>query len=304
MISRKSGLAPLLPLPLLLLLGACGGADLPPASPPPAPPVEEPAPEPVAVEEPTEARPPSLPDIAFGPTNHSDMPAKPPQVKIASPRMDQVIADNPLDFAIKLDVRDWPTEHGGAHLHLILDDQPYKAIWDAREPIKIGDLLGPGETLSEGEHRLIAFASRQNHESVKTKGAISVVRFWVGKKGQSEWKPNSDPMLVFSRPKGTYNGSMADGVLVDWYLVNAKLGDTHQLRATVKGPGIEEIGRIVTITEWRPWTLDYLRSGDYTVTLELLDPAGALAPGAWNSTTRTFTVNRDAEDDKAPEAAH
>lgn len=292
------------PLPLALLLGACGGSDLQPPVPPPAPPppaVEE-APEPV-VEAPAEPAPPSLPEIAFGPTTPSEQPAKLPQVKIAAPKMDQLVAKDAENLAIKLDVKDWNTHHGGPHIHLILDDRPYMAIWDPKEPVKIADLLGPGETLQEGEHRLVAFASRQNHESVKAKGAISVVRFWVGKKGKSDWKPNADPMLVFSRPKGTYNGALADNVLVDWYLVNAQLGDKHQVKATVNGPGLAESGHVAKVTEWRPWALDYLRSGDYTITLELLDAAGEPVPGAWNKTTRTITVNRDA-DDASPPSAH
>jgi len=82
--------------------------------------------------------------------------------------------------------------------------------------------------------------------------------------------------------------------------VNAKLGETHQLRATVHGPGIEETGRQLTVTEWRPLALDYLRSGDYTITLELLDAEGNPVPGAWNEATRTITVNREAADAQPP----
>jgi len=287
-------------LPLVLFLVACGGKEQPPPQAPytpPPPPVETPS-EPV--ETPAEPQAPSLPDVSFGPTRASDQPAKAPRVQITAPKMDQVLTGTPEDFAVKLDVKNWETAHGGAHVHLILDDRPYMAIYDTKEPIKLSSLLGPGETLSEGEHRLVAFASRQNHESVKQKDAVSVVRFWVGKKDKSDWKPKTDPMLVYSRPKGTYNGSAADNILVDWYLVNAKLGETHQLRATVHGPGIEETGRQLTVTEWRPLALDYLRSGDYTITLELLDAEGNPVPGAWNETTRTITVNREAADAQPP----
>lgn len=293
---RAFGLAS---LPLVLLLAACGGKEQPaPQAPFTPPPVAVP-PEPV-VEAPVEPQEPSLPDVAFGPTRPSEDPATPPRVQITAPKMDQVLSGTPEDFTIKLDVKNWNTHHGGPHVHLILDDRPYMAIWDPKEPIKLSSLLDAGETLSEGEHRLVAFASRANHESVKMKDAIAVVRFWVGKKGKSEWKPKSDPMLVYSRPKGTYNGSAADNVLVDWYVVNAKIGETHKVRATVHGPGIEETGRMVTVTEWRPLALDYLRNGDYTITLELLDPEGNVAPGAWNRTSRTITVNRDAKDAPAP----
>lgn len=289
-------------LPVVLLLTACGGAEPPPPEVPstPLPPPVAVPPEPVAevpVEEPQE---PSLPDVSFGPTSPSEQPAKAPRVQIVAPKMDQVLTGTPEDFAVKLDVKNWETQHGGPHVHLILDDRPYMAIYDPKEPIKLSSLLGPGEKLSEGEHRLVAFASRSNHESVKMKEAVSVVRFWVGKKDKSEWKPKTDPMLVYSRPKGTYNGSAADNILVDWYLVNAKLGEQYQLRATIHGPGIEETGRSLTVTEWRPLAIDYARNGDYTITLELLDLEGNPVPGTWNTASRTITVNRDATDDKAP----
>src|SRR6266699_2733027 len=56
-------------------------------------------------------------------------------------------------------------------------------------------------------------------------------------------------MLVYSRPKGTYNASKADHVLVDWYLANAELGDgKFSLKANVSGPGIEGDGRSLKIT--------------------------------------------------------
>ena len=134
------------------------------------------------------------------------------------------------------------------------------------------------------------------------KGPSRRSHFWVGKKGKSEWKPK-DPMLVYSRPKGTYNGSKADHVLVDWYLVNAELGEgKYSIKATVSGPGIEG-DRTLKITEWKPYALDNLRNGDYKVSLELDDKDGKAVPGAWNSTTRTITINRDAADDPAPTPA-
>jgi hypothetical protein len=126
------------------------------------------------------------------------------------------------------------------------------------------------------------------------------VHFWVGKKGKSEWKAK-DPMLVYSRPKGTYNASKADHVLVDWYLANAELGDAKfSLKANVSGPGIEGDGRSLKITEWKPYVLENLRNGDYKISLELDDKEGKPVPGAWNSTTRTITINRDAPEDPAP----
>src|SRR5215471_5984497 len=289
--------------PLALIVGAiaCGGSEPPPVPPPPppAPTAEAPPPPPPPVETPPPPpEKPSLPDVAFGPTTPSDQPKKMPKVTIKAPTAEQSIAaDKAKDFEVKLDVKDWETQVGGPHVHLILDNKPYKPVYDPKAPVKLGDLVGGGDSLAEGEHLMVAFPSRMNHESVKGQGALAMVHFWVGKKGKSEWKAK-DPMLIYSRPKGTYNASKADHVLLDWYLANAELGDgKDSIKATLSGPGVEGDGRTLKITEWRPYAFDNLRNGDYKIALELEDKDGKPVPGAWNSTTRTITINRDAPED-------
>src|SRR5205814_5266174 len=59
-------------------------------------------------------------------------------------------------------------------------------------------------------------------------------------------------------------------------------------------------GTTLKSTEWKPYALDNLRNGDYKIALELQDKEGKPVPGAWNSTTRTITINRDAPEDPAP----
>jgi hypothetical protein len=244
-----------------------------------------------------------MPDVAFGPATPSDTPKKLPKVTLKSPGAEQVVAgDKAKDFDVKVDVKDWDTQLGGPHVHLILDNKPYKPVYDPKTPMKLGDLVPAGESVAEGEHIIVAFPSRMNHESVKGQGALATVHFWVGKKGKSDWKPK-EPMLIYSRPKGTYNASKADHVLVDWYLANAELGDgKFSIKANVSGPGIEGDGRSLKITEWKPYALENLRNGDYKIALELDDKEGKAVAGPWNSTTRTITINRDAPEDPPPMA--
>ncbi len=305
---RRSYLAPVT-LALIIGAAACGGSEPAPVPPPPPPPAAaEPAPPPAPPSEapPPAAEKPALPDIAFGPATPSDTPKKLPKVSLRSPTPEQQIApEKAKDFDVKVDVRDWETQTGGPHIHLILDNKPYKPVYDPKAPVKLSDLVPAGDSIPEGEHLLVAFPSRMNHESVKGKGALAMVHFWVGKKGKSEWKAK-DPLLIYSRPKGTYNASKADHVLLDWYLANAELGDgKFSIKASVAGPGLEGEGRSVKITEWKPYALDNLRNGDYKLSMELQDKDGKPAPGAWNSTTRTITINRDAPEDPpmAPAAA-
>lgn len=236
----------------------------------------------------------------------SDDPTPAPTVKFLAPTKDQVIPkDKAADFVVKLDVKNWQTAMGSQHVHLILDNHPYKPIYDTKAPVKLSDLLG-GDPLNEGEHVIVAFPSRANHESVKTKDALAMLTFWVGKKD----KPQIDlkkPMLIYSRPKGDYKGMMASHVIVDWQLVNDTLGEgKDHVHITVTGPGIADKLEAKAEKFGPPYFLDNLQDGAYQVKLELMSGAGAdmkVVPGAWNSTTRTIHIDHNAPSDMAMPAA-
>ena len=75
----------------------------------------------------------------------------------------------------------------------------------------------------------MAIAVRADGVSVKPRGGTSLepfgaVHFWVGQRGQPALDMKA-PMLVYSEPRGTYNGAeAADNVLLDFYLLGAKAG--------------------------------------------------------------------------------
>jgi hypothetical protein len=223
-------------------------------------------------------------------TASPDPPAPLPSAKIVAPTRDQIIPTaKAADFVVKLDVKNWKTAMGDAHVHLILDNKPYKPIYDPKVPVKLSDLPG-GDALAEGQHVLVAFPSRANHESVKTAGALSISEFWVGKKGDRA-QDTSKAMLIYSRPKGEYKGDMANHVLIDFQLANDKLaaGGDH-VHIDVTGPGIEGDKTADATQYGPPFYLDNLRDGSYTVKLDLLGADGKALPGSWNSTTRTITI--------------
>jgi hypothetical protein len=219
-------------------------------------------------------------------------PAPPlPTVKILAPAKDSVIPSAKAgDTQVKLDVKNWKTAKGDAHVHLILDDGPYKPIFDPKgDVVKLSDLTSGA--LADGQHILVAFPSRANHESVKTAGAVAVVPFWVGKKGD-KGQDTTKPMLIASRPKGEYKGDMANHVLVDFQLQNDTLaaGKDH-VHITVTGPGIPDAGLTADANQFGPpFYLDNLQDGSYTVKLELLGADGKQLPGSWNSATRQITI--------------
>jgi hypothetical protein len=246
------------------------------------------------------ATPPAPPATLTEGTPSPDPSTPLPTVRITSPAKGAVLkADKAGDTEVKLDVKNWQTATGSSHVHLILDNKPYKPIYDPKKSVKLSDLVGSG-TLDEGQHVLVAFPSRANHESVKTKGAFFVEDFYVGKKGQ----PAVDlkkPMLVYSRPKGEYKGDMANHVLIDFQLANDTLSDKgDHVSIAVSGPGIAD-KLTANVTKFgTPYYLDNLQDGEYTVKLDLLDKDGNAVPGAWNSTTRTIKINHEAQADAMP----
>lgn len=167
----------------------------------------------------------------------------------------------------------------GQHLHLILNNEPYDALYDADEPVVFEDLPA-------GTHHFRAFPGTDWHESVKTPGAFAMRTIHVGDEEAAPRVDPDGPLLTYSRPVGEYAGADADSILVDFYLTGARLSeDGYRVRLTVDGLGE------AMITEWRPYLLLGLPAGDHTVRLELLDPEGEIVPGEFNRAERTITVS-------------
>src|SRR5687767_12405457 len=180
-------------LPLAL---GCGGD--PKASPPPPPPSAEP---PLASAPPAEPPgPPAapLPPVEFVPGAPAPAPDKAPVMAIKAPvNQQKILPDKGGDFAVKLELKGWDVPGGGNHVHLILDNRPYKRVDNVKEPIKLKD-VDPDYAVGEGQHVLVAFPSRPTHESVKPVGGkapVAAVAFTVGR-GEAKWKPG-DPTLVY-----------------------------------------------------------------------------------------------------------
>lgn len=185
------------------------------------------------------------------------------------------------------DARGIAMSDGGQHVHVIVDNQPYQAVYDATSPVRLAAApLGPGV------HVLRAFPSRQWHESVKSAGAFAVTHFFVGDTAGAEMETEppyaeNQPLLTYSRPKGTYEGANADSIMVDFWLRGAELGPAgHKVRLTVDDT------LSWTLETWAPHYLLGLADGEHRIGLELLDADGEPVPGRLNRATRTIAVVR------------
>ena len=216
-----------------------------------------------------------------------------PQVSILSPQVDEILQDNTVK--VRLQVKDLPIFKDpqwqlGPHLQVILDNQPYIAVYDLTQPLVLSDL-------SPGTHTLRVFASRPWHESFKNEGAYTQTTFHVLTKTE-ENNPNSKlPLLTYSRPNGGYG---AEPIMLDFYLTNAPLqsiaetnpDDTMsnwRIRSTVNGESF-------ILDYWQPIYLKGFKPGKTWVKLEFLDNEGQPVKNAFNTTIRLINYQPNGQD--------
>lgn len=206
-----------------------------------------------------------------------------------------------------------PETKMGNHIHVILDNQPYEAYYNLDQEFEL-------RNVSDGEHTLRFFPSRPWHESYKNEGAFKMVKFTVKNGGADMSKPATTnanqtmsnanatatpegkdmkestagavdaakPLLTYSRPKGEYKAADAEAIMIDFWLLNAKLqGDGGEYRVKYSIDG----GEAKFLDKWQPIWLSGWANGAHKVKLELVDKAGNVVDnGGYNSTEKEITV--------------
>lgn len=147
----------------------------------------------------------------------------------------------------------------GQHIHFILNNQPYVALYEPTHTFKVKK----GE-----EQTMLTFLSRSYHLSLKYETAYQLLTFKVDEKGQYQQLENKkEPMLFYSRPKGTYLGEDTKNILLDFYVVNGgeklKNGE-YYIFANISGKEMK-------VTDWAPYFIKNLPMGEHTITLALMD---------------------------------
>ncbi|HEY9763925.1 MAG TPA: hypothetical protein V6D07_15440 [Trichocoleus sp.] len=216
-----------------------------------------------------------------------------PQVRVLSPRPGEVIESTTV--SVRFQVRGLPLfkdrQWGlGPHLHVFLDDEPYRAVYDLSEPLVLSDL-------APGTHTLRVFASRPWHESFKNQGAFDQRTFHVFAQTPQKALDKNQPLLTYSRPQGTYG---AEPIMLDFYLTNAPLHMIAQedsqdevadwrIRCTINGQSF-------VFDQWQPIYLKGFKPGQNWIQLELIDEDGNLIENAFNNTVRVITYEPGGND--------
>ncbi|MEM7572319.1 MAG: phosphopeptide-binding protein [Bacteroidota bacterium] len=161
----------------------------------------------------------------------------------------------------------------GQHIHLILNDSPYAAKYEAEFEHEVPD----------GEHHLLAFLSRSYHLSIKQPQAAIMKVVTAADGAITDMKDIEGPMLFYSRPKGSYAGADAEQIMLDFYPVNVELGNDYQVKVEVGGESF-------LVDKWRPYFFKGLPAGDHTVTLTLVDGEGNTVDAPLNPVSREISV--------------
>lgn len=268
----------------LLSWGLLGCSDRLTASSP----VIEPSPVPVTTTKFTEVAPPTVIQEL-----KEVLAQYHPRVTIISPKPQQMFSETTVP--VQLEVKDYPlfkdeTLGLGPHLHLFVDNQPYRAVYNLDEPIILEDL-------TPGTHTIRVFASRPWHESFKNEGAYAQTTFSVFTETEDNSPSSSLPLLTYSRPQGSYG---AEPIMLDFYLTNAPLHFIAQsdpndeiidwrIKATINGESF-------LIDTWQPIYLKGFEPGKNWVQLEFIDEQGKEVNNAFNDTVRVITYEPNGED--------
>lgn len=161
----------------------------------------------------------------------------------------------------------------GQHIHVIIDNKPYAAIYNLTYLIKE----------DSGSHLALSFLSRSHHQSIKHPKAFKLQQIDLGKPTK---KFNlKQPYLFYSRPKGIYTGEDVKNILLDFYLVNTRISPHgNKVRVTIDNK------HIFTVDKWCPYLIEGLTMGDHTVKLELIDVRNKLITNPLLPVERKFSI--------------
>ncbi len=225
--------------------------------------------------------------IAVNPLSHAkEFPGA--TLKISSVTAEKVGADS-AKVTVKYDVSNFEltaqtehehhmaNSHDGQHIHFILDNTPYAALYKPEHSVTVP---------LNSEHYLMSFLSRSFHESIKTAEASKLIKFKVTADAKIEDIPVPDqPALFYSRPKGDYVGEDTKALLLDFFVTNGTIGaDSYKVKAEINGQEF-------TLDQWAPYEVLNLPMGENNFKLTLVDKDGNAVTGDNVSISRKVNLS-------------
>ena len=239
-----------------------------------------------------------------------------PALKILFPTDGSTIGSATVPVRISLSGNPESQAGYGDMIGLVLDNEPYVAVYPYHPGPQVARLFGPFElrNVAKGPHLLRAFVLTPMLETYKNEGALQMTTFTVSAdndetkptvtntpeqviaderqrasqkaSGRLEMDP-AKPLLTFVLPNRMKLPSDTH-LVIDFYLSNAKLkddGGDYRVRYIIDDDDPQWIDK------WEPVWLAGWIEGKHTVRLELIGPDGwPFSNGGYNIITREISV--------------
>lgn len=214
-----------------------------------------------------------------------------PRVKIVGLKPDTTISQTTA--SIRFEVEDFPIFKDselsmGPHLQVLLDNQPYTAIYDPKQTVTFKDL-------TPGTHLIRVFASSPWNESIKAPTAFDQLTFNVFAPTQANHPEPTQPLLTYSQPQGEYG---AEPILLDYILTPAvsKTKGAESAALTKPKVRITVNGNSFTTENQPPFYLRGFKQGTNWIKVELLSPNGKPMTNPLSETLQLITLKSRGSD--------
>jgi hypothetical protein len=203
------------------------------------------------------------------------VPENGPSVIIASPVRNEVVDSS--DVGVFLKVQGLPPD-GGAHVHIMLDDQPPERVTDPMLPIVF-------HGVKPGSHVVRAFACDGDHISFKNRTAFAMVWFKVAGMGEGVTFDPALPTLTLNLPAAACSRADEKNLPVDFLLSGLPLNDMNGWRVRVLLDGEQKF--LLDASNYIEVFLPSLAGGVHAVRLELMDGHGRTMKANFGWSERT-----------------
>ena len=199
-----------------------------------------------------------------------------PAVEIASPAEDEIVSN---DFSVYFAAAGIELSNEGEHLHFMLDDGDIIEHYDGNSPSNFTDV-------TDGQHLIRVFAVKKDHTSYKSSKSVDMVTFYVSENKGELPIEIENPMLFLNIPSGSDETDDSNGILLDFWVLNAKLG-IYDYKV-----GYTLDGHEGSLFLWETYLISGLSNGKHKIMLDLIDPNGKPVLGNFNHTVRTFNITK------------
>ena len=221
------------------------------------------------------------------------------------PRDYSMETDQPVNFQVKIEGyplqiesdferrKDLQNDPKGQALRVIVDNLPPFSMHQS-----VVDNLDDSEnyydlTLNQdlpfhfkpGQHIIRIFPIRTFGEALKDPGSYSATVFYYKSKDPTQDVDLDKPYMTYNEPQGSYKYREGKPILLDFLLAHCQLSkDGYKVRLTIDGKDTR------VLTQWVPYYIYGLKTGEHRIRLELLNPRNVKVPGAFNDVEKKFTI--------------